>query len=329
MRQEITKVGSGGGITGLEKATILLSFLGKDFSEKLMGMLSEEEGETLRKAMESVEFEEGRTEEVLAEFLSLSGDNGSGGVSGEFRSRADGRNVKGRANEDVSQFLENTDIHRLAGIVSDESPQTIAVILSKMSPECGAELLSLLPDDLQSETATRLAKMDEISPMVVEKVLSIIERRLRGTTEDKVEPHHGVRAVAELLKSLEKERSGHLIDRIGKGNPGLADSIKNSMILFEDIKALSNQALRELIQRIDRKILSTALKGASEDLKEKFFANMSQRAREMLVEEMDFMGPVRLKDVEDAQREIVEILKEMDEEGLIQITSGADDELVY
>lgn len=217
--------------------------------------------------------------------------------------------------------LERADPQQLSKFILAEHPQTIALILAHLNSANAAQLVALLPESLRADVLMRMANLDEISPDVITRISSLIEQRLKTLGGPNREQHGGIRAVAELFNRLDRNISKSVLETIETDSPDLAVSIRNLMFVFEDLRHLEDNALREIIQRADKKALTVALKGASEEIRSRFFQNMSKRAVDMLREEMDVLGAIRLRDVEKAQQEIVAIARKLEEEGLI--TTGA------
>lgn len=222
-------------------------------------------------------------------------------------------------------FLAKVKPDQLADFIVSEHPQTIALILAHMSPIAAAETLSYFDDNLRADVTIRMANLGDISPAVIKRVSAVLESKLESLTSYKVEVG-GPRAVAELLNKLGQKATKSTIELIEKNDPQLATTIKDLMFTFEDINALDKNAIRELLKALDKNQLMIALKGAGEELKQKFLDNMSTRAAEAFVEEMQFMGPTKVKDVEDAQRKIVEEVQKLAEKGLVQL--GEADEVI-
>ncbi len=220
-------------------------------------------------------------------------------------------------------YLNKIKPEQLAGFILQEHPQTIALIIAHMNSVLAAETLSYFDDDLRSEVVMRMANLGDISPAVIKKVSAILEKKLEALTSYKIEVG-GPRAVAEVLNKLSQKASKITIEKIEEQNEELAEKIKELMFTFEDILKLDKMAIREVLKEIDKNVLMIALKGASEELKRKFLENMSKRAAEAFEEELQFLGPVKVKDVEDAQRNIVDEIQKMAEQGKIQI-SDADE----
>ncbi len=222
-------------------------------------------------------------------------------------------------------YLDQVKPQQLADFIVNEHPQTIALILAHMDPSNAAETISFFPDELRSEITIRMANLGDISPSIIKRVSTILESKLESLTSYKVEVG-GPRAVAEILNRLGQKAAKSTLNLIEQNDDKLANIIKDMMFTFEDIIKMDNNGIREILKVADKKDLMIALKGAQEELKDKFLGNMSQRAQDAFNEEMQFLGAVRVKDVEEAQRKIVEEVQKLAEQGVIQI--GESDEMI-
>ncbi|EEO25329.1 flagellar motor switch protein FliG [Helicobacter winghamensis] len=220
-------------------------------------------------------------------------------------------------------YLSRVRPQQLSDFIIHEHPQTIALILAHMDPTNAAETLNFFSDDLRAEIAIRMANLGDISPNVVKRVSTVLENKLESLTSYKVEVG-GIRAVAEVFNRLGQKAAKATIAYIEQIDDQLAVAIKEMMFTFEDIEKLDNNAIREILKIIDKKDLILALKASPEELKQKFMSNMSQRAGEQFLEEMQFLGAVKVKDVEAAQRRIVETVQSLSEQGIIQIGEQED-----
>jgi flagellar motor switch protein FliG len=228
------------------------------------------------------------------------------------------------------EAIERLNPVQLSQFIQNEHPQTIAMILAHIKPGNSAELLESLPEDIQADVAIRMATLDTISQDVIKEISSVLEEKLKPVgTYSNNQVYGGIRAVAELLNRMDRRRSRGVLEKIDSDKPEVANSIRELMFVFEDITTLDDPAIREILQRIDKKTVAQALKGATETQQNQFFRNMSGRAVEMMREEMDIMGPVKIKDVHSAQQRIVEIVRKLEEEGIINLgAGGSGDEYV-
>jgi len=219
--------------------------------------------------------------------------------------------------------LQKADPAQLSKFIQAEQPQTIALVLAHLNSSQAAALLSSLPAPLRADVVMRMASLEQISPDIISKITTILEQKLQSLGDLSRESYGGIRAVAELINRMETKAAASILEKIENENPTLALSIRNLMFVFDDIMLIDDQGMREVIQRVDKKTLTVALKGCSEDLKTQFFRNMSGRAVEMLREDMEVLGPVKVKDVEAAQQQVVSIIRKLDEDGVISLKSGS------
>ena len=222
-------------------------------------------------------------------------------------------------------YLDQVKPQQLADFIINEHPQTIALIVAHMDPANAAETLSFFPDELRAQVVLRMANLGDISPTVIKRVSAVLENKLESLTSYKVEIG-GPRTVAEILNRLGQNSTKATLSIIEQSDESLAATIKDMMFTFEDISKLDNTAAREVLKIVDKKDLMIALKGAGDELREKFMGNMSERARDAFLEEMQFLGAVKVKEVEEAQRKIVEEVQKLAEQGVIQI--GESEEMI-
>jgi flagellar motor switch protein FliG len=330
-------------VPAIRKAAIVMLLVGEELSSEVFKHLTEEEIEGLSKEMAAlgpVPTQLG--ERVLEEFHNIS-------VAADYVTRGDidyARRVLNRtlgaesarrimdrvlrSFQSTAGFtsLEKADPQQLSKFILGEHPQTIALILAHLNPSNAAQLVTLLPDALRVDVLTRMASLEDISPDVIARISSVIETRLKSLGGVAREQHGGVRAVAELFNRLERNVSGPVLEAIESKRPELAVSIRNLMFVFDDLVHVDDNGMREIVQRADKKALTIALKGASEEIRERFFSNMSKRAAEMLREEMEVLGAVRLRDVEKAQQDVVAIARKLEEEGVIVTGAAAGEAYV-
>ena len=319
-------------IPGLRKAAIVMLLLGEERAAEVFKHLNEEEIEAIAQEMAELgPVSTQLSERVMDEFHQVA-------IAAEYVTRGDldyARRVLNktlgadqarriidrvvRSFQSTAGFtsLEKADPQQLSKFILGEHPQTIALILAHLNPSSAAQLATLLPDTLRVDVLTRMASLEDISPDVISRISGVIEQRLKAVGGPTREQHGGVRAVAELFNRLERVVSAPVLEAIEARRPDLAVSIRNLMFVFDDLVHVDDNGLREIVQRADKKALTMALKGASEEIRKRFFANMSKRAAEMVREEMDVMGAVRLRDVEKAQQDIVAIARKLEEEGVI------------
>ena len=323
-----------------EKIAILLIQLGEDLTAQLFSYMDVNAITEISKYIATAKaIDKAIAAAVLEEFYVIFQSNqyiSSGGIeyAKEILYKALGpeeakkvldKLAKSLQSEQTFGFLQKVKPQQLADFIVNEHPQTIALILAHMDPTSAAETLSYFPDEIRAEVLIRMSNLGDISPQVIKKVSAILETKLEALTGYKVEIG-GVRFVAEIFNRLGQKAAKSTLKFIEQVNNELAEEIKEKMFTFEDILKLDNNAMREILKEADKNQLMIALKGAPEELKEKFLANMSQRAAAAFEEEMQFLGPVKVKDVEAAQRSIVEIVQKLAEEGKVSV--GAEEEVI-
>ena len=224
--------------------------------------------------------------------------------------------------------LQKADPVQLSKFIQSEQPQTIALVLAHLNSSQAAALLSSLPADLRADVVMRMANLEQISPDVISKITSILEQKLRSLGDFSRESYGGIRAVAELINRMESKSAAAILEKVEGENPPLALSIRNLMFVFDDVLLIDDAGMREILQRVDKKALTIALKGTSEELKNQFFRNMSARAVEMMKEDMDVLGPIKVRDVETSQQQIVSVVRKLDESGVISLKGNSGDEYI-
>jgi len=235
------------------------------------------------------------------------------------------------------EFLKRADPQQLLGFIQDEHPQTIALILSYLPMNQAALILTKLPPELRAEVAERIAMMDQTPPEVIRRVEQVLEKKVSSLLSQDMTKAGGPKALVELLSPkalvellnrVDRSTERLILESLSENNPEMADTVKNMMFVFEDIVGLDDRAIQSLLKEVDAKDLATALKGVGGAVQDKIFRNMSERAVGMLKEDMEFMGPVKLRVVEEAQQKIVAAIRRLEESGEIQIGRGEEDVLV-
>ncbi|MBB6282159.1 flagellar motor switch protein FliG [Geobacillus subterraneus] len=331
-----------GGLSGRQKAAILLISLGPDVSASVYKHLSEEEIEKLTLEISNVrQVTSEQKEEVLEEFrqLALAQDYiAQGGIAyaKEVLEKALGpdkaMNIINRLTSALMvrpfDFARKADPMQLLNFIQNEHPQTIALILSYLEPAQAGQILSALPQEMQADVARRIALMDSTSPEIISEVEQILERRLSATVVQDYTQAGGIEAVVEVLNQVDRSTERTILDALEIQDPELAEEIKKRMFVFEDIVTLDNRAIQRVIREVDNNDLMLALKVASDEVKDIVFRNMSTRMVETFKEEMEYMGPVRLRDVEEAQSRIVAVIRRLEETGEIVIARGGGDDII-
>ena len=331
------------GLTNLQKVAILTVILGEESSSKLFMRLDEEEiAEISREISLLGPIPTEVSERIIEEFYNMVMAKQYIAVGGidyaksllvkalgpEQARKVIDRLIKLLEKSAGFSSLEKMNPQQISKLIQHEHPQTIALILAHLSASRAAEILASLPEELRAEIAVRMANLEEISPEIVKRIAGVLEQKLQSVGSYKMEEYGGVKAVADLLNRMERRIAKQVLENIEVRSPELAVQVRDLMFVFDDILLIDDRGVAEILKRVDKKSLAIALKGSSEELKEKFYRNMSQRAVEMIKEEMEYMGPIRIKDVEKAQHEIVEIVRELEEEGIVSIGGAGGEEYV-
>ncbi len=330
-------------LNGTQKAAVLMVALGDDAASSIFKYLEEDEIQTISKEIALTRHVTPEvSDDILEEFHTMSLAKSyitQGGiefakklliksVGPETARKIIDRLTKALESSAGFSSLERANPQQLSKFIQSEHPQTIALILAHLNTTQAAELIASLPDSLRADVAMRMANLQEISPEVVRRISLILEQKLEALGTFSTEAYGGVRAVAELFNRMDRTTGRVVLEKIENENPQLAASIRDLMFVFDDILLIDDLGISEILKRSDKKILTVALKGTSEELRNQFFRNMSARAVEMMKEEMEFMGPIKLKDVEKAQHEVVEIVRQLEEEGVVAIGGGGGEDYV-
>ncbi len=225
-------------------------------------------------------------------------------------------------------FMRKTEPSQLLNFIQSEHPQTIALILAYLEAEKASLILSALPPDRQSDVAKRIALMDTTSPDVIKEVERVLERKLSSLAPQEMSIAGGVKSVVDILNRVDRSTEKTIMEAMEVQDPELAEQIKKLMFVFEDIVMIDDRSVQRVLREVESHDLALALKGASSEVTQKVFGNMSSRASEMLQDDIQFMGPVRLRDVEEAQQRIVNIIRRLEETGEIVVARGGGDEII-
>jgi flagellar motor switch protein FliG len=229
---------------------------------------------------------------------------------------------------DAGQRLQKLDPQLLARFVESEHPQTIALVLAHLSAGQSAAVLRSMPADLRAEVTIRLAGLDQISPVVMNKISTVISRKLQTLGEVKRESSGGLRAVAEIFNQLDGELSNEILAQVGERDAGLVESIRQKMFVFDDLMMIDANGIKELLGRADRRQLTIALKGTGHELRKHMLQGMSQRGSAMLMEDMEALGPVKIREVEEAQQMLIALLRQLETEGVVSLKGGGDEQYI-
>ncbi len=322
----------------IRKAAIVLTSLPQDVAAQLLARLDPKEVEAVSIEIAKLGPVSGEEQEqVIREFVSASPAAG-GHVGGLEVAKALVEKALGKAAgatlESVRQaietlpfgFLQKVDTQNLVTFLMDEHPQTIALVLSHLNPSQAAAILSALPGDRQVAVIRRIAHMDQTSPEIIKDVEDGLASRVAALMNQHFEKTGGVDAVAEILNLVDRSTERTILDYIAQDDPELVEQIRRRMFVFEDIAKLSDRDIQTVLKHVESSQWATALKGASEELKQKILGNMSKRAAALLLEEMEYLGPVRASVVEQVQQQIVDTIRKLEEAGEISIHTQQEEE---
>ena len=327
---------------GIQKAAILLIALGPEKSASIFKHLKEDEIEELTLEIANTRSVSPQTKEsVLNEFyqVCLAQQYIAEGGIGYAKELLDKALGSDKAQEVITkltaslqvrpfEFVRKTDPSQVLNFIQDEHPQTIAMILSYLSPAQSAMILGALTPEKQADVAKRIAKMDRTSPDVIKEVERVLERKLSSLINQDYTIVGGVDAIVGILNTVDRGTEKHIMESLEIEEPELADEIRKKMFVFEDILLLDDRAIQRVLRDVDNNDLAVALKGANEEVQNVIFKNLSKRLAAMIREDMEFMGPVRMKDVEEAQQKIVGIIRKLEDSAEIVISRGGDEIIV-
>ena len=329
-------------LSGIEKAAILLISLGPEKSVNVFKHLKEDEIEQLTLEIANTRsVSASKKEEVLDEFYEVCLAQqyiAEGGISyakqllEEALGSEKAKDVIGKLTASLQvrpfEFVKKTDPTQLLNFIQDEHPQTIALILSYLSSSQASVIIAALPPEKQADVAKRIAQMDRTSPDIIKEVGKVLERKLASLVNQDYTIVGGVDAIVEILNTVDRGTEKHIIETLEIEEPELADEIRRKMFVFEDILSLDDKSIQRVLREVDNNEIAMALKGSTEEVQTVIFNNLSKRLAVMIREDMEFMGPVRLKDVEEAQQKIVNIIRKLEDSAEIIISRGGGDEIV-
>lgn len=329
---------------GIRKAAVLMVVVGDQAATEVLSRLTEDEASKLSREIarmptvpsdlaEAV-LEEAYQMSVAQEYVAQGGVDYArkllvSAYGPEAARRLLDKLMKAIGNDSESfDALQKADPQQLAKFIHKEHPQTIALVLSHLNPSHAAALLQSLPAEIRPDVSLRMANLERISPEVVSRIAGIIGQKIRALGEFSRESYGGVRAVAEMFNRLDSGTSKEILDDIEKQDTNLTEAIRHLMFVFEDLLLLDSPGLKEVLTRVDRKLLTVALKGTSEQLRQKFLDCMSQRGADMLREDMDALGPIKIKEVDAAQQQIIAVVRQLESEGVVSLKGAVGEQYV-
>lgn len=333
---------TGTDLTGKQKAAVILISLGSELSSKILKNFREDEIEDLTLEIANIRrIDPEIKEEVLNEFyelclaqnyISLGGIDYAKEMLEKALGPTKAQDILNKLTSSLQvrpfDFARKTDPSQLLNFIQNEHPQTIALVLSFLNPDQAGMVLSALPPVQQVEVARRIATMDRATPEVLREVEGVLEKRLSSFVMQDYTAAGGIDSAVAILNRVDRGTEKTIMEALEEDNPELAEEIKKRMFVFEDLVTLDDRSIQRVLKEVDMRDLALALKTASEEVTNRVFKNISSRAREMIKEDMSLMGPVRLRDVEDAQQKIVNSIRQLDESGEIVIARGGEDEII-
>ncbi|BCK00168.1 flagellar motor switch protein FliG [Anaerocolumna chitinilytica] len=329
-------------ISGVQKAAVLLISLGPEKSASIFKHLKEDEIEQLTLEIANTRSISPATkDQVLDEFYEICLAQqyiAEGGIAyaKELLEKALGedkaKDVIGKLTASLQvrpfEFVRKADASQMLNFIQDEHPQTIALILSYLSSGQASAIISALAPDKQADVAKRIAQMDRTSPDVIKEVERVLERKLSSLVNQDYTIVGGVDSIVSILNTVDRGTEKHIMETLEIEEPELADEIRRKMFVFEDILTLDDRSIQRVLREVDNNELAVALKSSGEEVQNVIFNNLSKRLAAMIKEDMEFMGPVRLKDVEEAQQKIVNIIRKLEDSAEIIISRGGGDEII-
>lgn len=328
---------------GTDKAAILLLYLGPEATAKVFEHMDDSEIKQISKSMARLGHVPHSTiQEVVNEFTNMTNpETGIFSQGEEFvrkileqtlgvqKAEMLLKEISSASFGDMVDILANLDAKTIANFLSQEHPQTIAVILAKLRAKQTGEIIAMLPQELQAEVVMRIADVDQVSPEILEDIDEVIKRELTAMGGIQRYKVGGVEKVVDMFNYLDRSKEKQILDKLDVLNPPLAEVIRKHLFTFDDIFKLDDRSIQGIMRELSNDTLTLAMKTAPDEIKEKIFRNISSRAAEMIKEDLEVMGPVRLSDVEKAQGEIIKIVRRMEEEGKVVLAGrGGDDVLV-
>lgn len=329
-------------LTGKQKAAIFLVTLGADISSNIFKHLTDKEIEELTLEIAKLEkVEPSDKDSVVQEFHEMLMANDfitQGGLdyARQVLEKALGTqrsmDIINRLTQSIQvkpfDFVRKADPSHVLNFIQGEHPQTISLILSYLDPDTAAAILPQLNVEIQADVAKRIATMDRTSPEILRQVERVLEKKLSSLVSEEYTIAGGVQAIVDILNKVDRGTEKSILENLEEEEPELAEEIKKLMFVFEDVVLLDDRSIQQVLREVDTKELAVALKAVDDTVKQKIFGNMSKRAAQMLEEDMEFMGPVRMRDVEEAQQRIVNVIRRLEESGDIIIARGGEEELV-
>lgn len=330
-------------LTGVQKAAILFITLGPEAASGIIKRLSDSEIQKITYEIANItSVKQNQRTEILSEFIEMNkakdyilegGFEYARNLLGKALGSQRAKEILEKVSEATQQYrpfaiARKADAHQLLNVISNEHPQTIALILCYLQADKAAQIVAELPEDIQTEVAFRVATMDNTSPMVVKEIEKVLNSKLSTVVRTDMTTLGGVETLVDILNQVDRTTEKNITEGLEREDPELAEKIKQSMFVFEDVITLDDVSIQRVLREVESKDLALALKGCSEEVANAIFRNQSKRAAASLKEDIEFLGPVRLMDVEKAQQKIVSIIRRLEDAGEIIISRGGEDAII-
>ncbi len=317
-------------LPGSLKAAILIQSLGKEPSQGILNRLDPDEKELIQSHLSQMApIPQDLAEKVAEEFIALAG-HGSAGLMQQPMGSENAKDDQTDSESELSNLeaIQSMDPDLLLKLAKDEHPQTIAITLAHVKPQVASKILAKLPDEIKPDVALRIANLGKVSSGMIEEINKAFETILKDNESSGARKVGGISQMADILNQTEGTAAQLILDEIEKSDPELVAKIRQQMFVFDDLTLIDDRGLQKVLRGVETKELAVSLKAASEEVKQKIFKNMSERASDMLKEEVEDMGPVRIKEVEDAQQTITRIIQDMEEKGELIISGRGGEEFI-
>ncbi|WMJ81334.1 flagellar motor switch protein FliG [Clostridium sp. MB40-C1] len=330
-------------LTGIQKAAILFITLGPEAASGIIKKLSDNEIQKITyEIANTTSVKQEQRSEILEEFIEMNkakdyilegGFEYARNVLGKALGTQRAKEILDKVSEATQQYrpfaiARKADAHQLLNVISNEHPQTIALILCYLQGDKAGQIMAELPEDIQTEVAFRIATMDNTSPMVIKEIEKVLNSKLSSVVRTDMTIIGGVETLVDILNQVDRTTEKNITEGLEREDPELAEKIKQSMFVFEDIISLDDVSIQRVLREVETKDLSLALKGCSEEVANSIFRNQSKRAAASLKEDIEFLGPVRIMDVEKAQQKVVSVIRRLEDAGEIIISRGGEDAII-
>ncbi len=329
-------------LSGIRKTAILLVTLGSDVAAEVFKHLSDQEVEKISLEIARLDTVEPELRQAVLdefqdmlqaqEYISQGGMDAAQNILEKALGEDEAREMVDRLTSAHEvrpfEFIRHADPSHIMNFIQGEHPQTIALVLAYLDSEVASNIVQQLPPEIQADVSKRIALMDRTSPEMIREVERVLERKLSSLVNEEYASTGGIDAIVEMLNNADRSTEKSILETLEEQDPELAEEIRRQLFVFEDITQLDDAAVQRVLREVDQDELTLALKAVDADVKDKIFDNMSNRAASMVKEELEYMGAVRVRDVEEAQQEIVNVIRRLEEEGEIVVARGGDEEII-